>query len=1057
LYTYDEGASVRVSAVASPGYAFLEWRGSLTGSKGTELVVMNGEKSVTAVFVRTGEETPRSSPASDQDTPTSPVESADGSEMGAAPPPPLPGVQALVGPTQLAARRNSDGSVWLWWEGRSPVSGYALIERKELSAPDSAYEEVGRAALALSWLDASEAAASGAELSYRVTHYYEGQGYSAGAVAALSLEGAPRVLAVEFAAPCSSVYPGVTPPLPIRFSVDWQGLSPHSASWSLGREGAPHTASLVSVPGEAEVDFALDTGAFRDAQETESLWVRIAGADASGRVVWSAPTEVGLSGVRVGQLPLYIASLVDLAGGFGFTELIESDGPIREEPKKGRDVSYTISMADGSPVFKISFTPNIPLPNDWTMDIPTQVPVLGPIFGGHYELKIKKPQFDLSISCAELGLGGGMGIAFEKSAGDWDFEVALAGSLAATSDTSLNFKEGSLTFVGQATGGHTWDLLDVIPQLALLKKVPLIGDYVDQLADALQLTLALKGGAKVSFGLAAQDPGLSWWPGVGFTGAAGDLLIGSEISVHTPKELKLVSAHLTFDSAFTFSFASPGPEDQFIAFKGLTITGRLSGGFKIDVGLILTSIHYSAEFDIPLYFTHFSPPECLVGDLGDIELTATFRPYATPGYNTFLGEAVDIVDSRIIETRLVSQAFPEAEPCVASTGSETICVWAADDMTVEIGGATDIYFSRKTANVWSAPRHIAENVLPEGQPTLAVDASGRFVCAWVQLIEGRALGTELSEAMVGGLEVVFSVYDPVADSWSAAQTVTRNAVLDYCPQIVADPAGGMGLVWVRNASNRLMASTDAPDEVLASFWNGSEFGDEQVLSARDAAVLRSFAMTGTRLVYVAADGGTNSLDSARVAVLEDGVPPRTCKFDPATLISLPTAAMFEEKPAVAYVSSTDDGPAICLAVFDEATATWAEEVVQPVESAPETVQAFEFERHVVLLTTLQTADGGQALALFRVDGTSAPVVLKTAFSAFEDVSPYCDGEQLDIACMEYELSSTSRDVTLQGENAVTPGETLSRSFAVQERERQAPEVRLLEVPSLAEMLAAPGE
>ena len=52
LGTYDEGTSVEVTGVPSPGYAFDRWTGDLTGTEATQTVVVDGDKNVTAHFVR---------------------------------------------------------------------------------------------------------------------------------------------------------------------------------------------------------------------------------------------------------------------------------------------------------------------------------------------------------------------------------------------------------------------------------------------------------------------------------------------------------------------------------------------------------------------------------------------------------------------------------------------------------------------------------------------------------------------------------------------------------------------------------------------------------------------------------------------------------------------------------------------------------------------------------------------------------------------------------------------------------------------------------------------
>ena len=51
-YTYDEGTVVNISATASAGYRFGSWSGDASGSTNPVSVTMNGNKTVTANFIR---------------------------------------------------------------------------------------------------------------------------------------------------------------------------------------------------------------------------------------------------------------------------------------------------------------------------------------------------------------------------------------------------------------------------------------------------------------------------------------------------------------------------------------------------------------------------------------------------------------------------------------------------------------------------------------------------------------------------------------------------------------------------------------------------------------------------------------------------------------------------------------------------------------------------------------------------------------------------------------------------------------------------------------------
>jgi hypothetical protein len=51
--TYDEGTSVTITAAASPGYRFGHWEGTASGYSPSVIIMMNADKTVVAVFVKT--------------------------------------------------------------------------------------------------------------------------------------------------------------------------------------------------------------------------------------------------------------------------------------------------------------------------------------------------------------------------------------------------------------------------------------------------------------------------------------------------------------------------------------------------------------------------------------------------------------------------------------------------------------------------------------------------------------------------------------------------------------------------------------------------------------------------------------------------------------------------------------------------------------------------------------------------------------------------------------------------------------------------------------------
>lgn len=57
--SYSEGQTVTLTATASPGYAFRSWSGGITGTDNPTTIVMEGDKSITAIFAENSRSTQR--------------------------------------------------------------------------------------------------------------------------------------------------------------------------------------------------------------------------------------------------------------------------------------------------------------------------------------------------------------------------------------------------------------------------------------------------------------------------------------------------------------------------------------------------------------------------------------------------------------------------------------------------------------------------------------------------------------------------------------------------------------------------------------------------------------------------------------------------------------------------------------------------------------------------------------------------------------------------------------------------------------------------------------
>ena len=97
------------------------------------------------------------------------------------PEPPTPPDGVVKAPENLVAQWNADGTVSLSWEVRSPLSGWTLIQRKELAQSDSAFATIDTPFFCLAYRDCSPDLLFENIYEYRVRHFASARHFSAAA------------------------------------------------------------------------------------------------------------------------------------------------------------------------------------------------------------------------------------------------------------------------------------------------------------------------------------------------------------------------------------------------------------------------------------------------------------------------------------------------------------------------------------------------------------------------------------------------------------------------------------------------------------------------------------------------------------------------------------------------------------------------------------------------------------------------------------------------------------------------------------------------------------
>lgn len=582
---------------------------------------------------------------------------------------------------------------------------------------------------------------------------------------------------------------------------------------------------VLSVPvGNNRFVCQLDMGALRPWPQRNTLVAVAVGRDQDGNPVSSDPASVE---IPVAPVPSWLEWTLTLPPGPG-------QAPLSARPQ------------DGSVLYSASFT--FPYP---PIDISYKIPEWVPLVDGEYKVKAKS---DFSLLLSSLGTGqarlkGEAG--FEKSSGDWTFgfsgEVEGRATLFNTPPITLTSGTFSLSLEGSVA--RSFNLSD-LPTLSLPLKaatrIPLIGRGVKWLLNRAKLGLGLSLGLGGSVYFASADPGCCL-EGID---CRGDVSLSGGLQVGLTLDLEVVSATAYGGGKFTATFTAPGEDLGFLDFDSLTLSGKV--GISVSVDLWFAEV--SKDFPLTFKCRILSPAQGFV-TAPETEWTFLERPYATPTYSTFRGEAQTLEELGTVELWLVEEAFPHARPSLVRDPGLTMVAWTTDDLAKPFPLGREILCSfGPDLGSLGGPRALTDNLLPDSQVDLALDWTGNPVAVWVRHVSPPASPPrgeqDLTPELLSGLEITCARYDRLSGAWSEPLLLTDNAFPDHSPRFLLGPWGITGVIWTANAQGEIFPDASAPDTLYLARWDGQAFGEPELLREGDTALMRALADLGSRILYV---------------------------------------------------------------------------------------------------------------------------------------------------------------------------------------------------------------
>jgi len=319
------------------------------------------------------------------------------------------------------------------------------------------------------------------------------------------------------------------------------------------------------------------------------------------------------------------------------------------------------------------------------------------------------------------------------------------------------------------------------------------------------------------------------------------------------------------------------------------------------------------------------------------------RPYAGPDYATFVNERQASTQFGTEEIRLIENAFPYGDPQLITNGKTFVLVWMQDDLDKSISMGRELWYSTAGSDLnFGPPQRLTMDNLSDSEPSLAIDANGNVVLAWVrskdeallQQINSTAFGYAFRQRIGGRhftdmpfgalnpavrlaqttdqpaleeifsqLELAYAVMEPAIGTFGETAFLTNNNFLEGMVHLVTDETGNLMVVWERSEDNMppIIVEPLAPSTLLTASWNSNTqtFGETFILREGDLATERDFAYRDGQLLYVWAEAG-----QTLAAFFENGVLGEITVLNNGTNNSPAAAFTPEGVPLAVWIENT---------------------------------------------------------------------------------------------------------------------------------------------------------
>ncbi|MFH2093978.1 MAG: CARDB domain-containing protein [Pseudomonadota bacterium] len=434
-----------------------------------------------------------------------------------------------------------------------------------------------------------------------------------------------------------------------------------------------------------------------------------------------------------------------------------------------------------------------------------------------------------------IAAGGKSG--FKAAGGEIEIKLGAKGNLKYEDNKGLEWKETSLILGVKGTLEKQVGPVTIIPALEGAVNLPLIGGAVGWFNDRAKIKGTITTGSEMALEV------MSATGEIGFNRAdietnAG---IGLGMSIEIIEDLE---AEVTGGGTGKIFWQVPADPDYF---------KKLEASLTADIKFSIMGWEWTTGYTHPFVYPG-TTTQSMARNIPSYTMTPVSREFLAYGkYNRPVEFAnrssLDIGGTGPTSNyQIIENVFPYSDPAIAEYNGNAVIAYVYLDPEDPVHQETEIYYSFFNGTNYTSPAPIFDDTRADFSPSIAYDSDGKTICAWQRVKNDNFQGQAITD-MVPELEIVYSVYDPAADTpaWSEPVSLTDNTFMDYNPMLRRGADGSLMLVWLSNSENRLIGNSAAPTSIHYTRWNGTEFANIATLATTlENSFKFSFAYNGTK-------------------------------------------------------------------------------------------------------------------------------------------------------------------------------------------------------------------